>query len=148
MLWGSSSNKLMAHVYFITRGKDNAIEAWLKHLSTKWFAYQYNGQAGVVEAMLRPIQLWEFGYPAEHRDVVMETLFDGQKELGKHQSNWKGNVGLKMIAKALDCKPIAPWTPKGKFPMPPRDGVSVMGIGEREDKINYHPLTGKPNEGI
>ena len=138
----------MAHVYFLTRGKDNAVNEWIKHLAGKWFSFEYNGEKGVVEAFVRPIQLWEFAYPAEHRALVMETLFDGQQGLGKHQSNWKGNIGLKMIQKALDCKPIAPWVPKDKFPMPSRAGMSVMGIGEREDKINYHPLTGQKNEGI
>lgn len=139
----------MAHVYFITRGKDNAVAEWTKHLAGKWWPFEYNGQKGAIEGMLRPIQLWEYGYPAECRDVVMNTIFNGQTDLGKHQSSWSGNLGLKALAIALKAKDIAPFdVNKGILPMPSRAGMSVMGIGEREDKINYHPLTGKPNEGI
>src|SRR3990167_1795944 len=133
----------MAQVYFITRGKDNVIQEWIKHLSGKWFTYKYNGENGVLEGMLRPIQLWEFAYPEEHRDVVMNSIFDSQEELGKHQSDWKGNAALKILQKALNAKPISKFDiQKGRFPMPPRSGMSVMGIGERKDKMNYHPKTG------
>src|SRR3990167_10116790 len=136
----------MAHVYFITRGKDNAVKEWIKHLAGKWFSYDYNGEKGILEGILRPIQLWEFAYPVEHRDVVLNTIFDGQKDVGRHQSNWKGNLGIKAIQKALSATEFKEWDlNKGRLPMPKRDGLSVMGIGEREDKINYHPLTGKPN---
>lgn len=139
----------MAQAYFITRGKDNVVNEWIKHLAAKWWPYDYNGQKGVIENMVRPIQFWEMGFPAEHRDIAMNTLFDGQIDQGRHQADWKGRAGLKVLAKALGAKPIAPFDiNKGKLPMPSRAGMSVMGIGERADKINYHPLTGKPNEGI
>lgn len=136
-------------VYFITRGKDNAILEWIKHLSGKWFPFKYNGENGLLEGMLRPIQLWEYAFPEEHKELVFNTLFDGQPELGKHQSNWKGNIGLKMMQKALGAKPIPKWNLSvGKMVMPSRDGMSVMGIGVRDDKDNIHPRTGIKNEGI
>lgn len=136
-------------VYFITRGKDNVVNEWLKHLAGKWFPYEYNGEKGVLEGILRPVQLWEFAFPAESKDAVLNTIFDGQVDVGKHQSDWKGNIGLKALQKALGAKPIGKFkTDVGKYPMPTRSGMSVMGIGIREDKVNYHPATGKANEGI
>ena len=136
-------------VYFITRGKDNAIKEWIKHLSAKWFPYQYNNQNGLLEGILRPVQLWEFGFPKEHKDLVFNTLFDGQPGAGTHQSDWKGNLGLKAICKALNAQPLGEWNlSAGKMVMPSRAGMSVMGIGYRKDKTNIHPATGVPNEGI
>lgn len=138
----------MAQVYFITRGLWSSIDKWITHLKGKWFPWKYNGQDGILEGMLRPIQLWEFAYPKEYRDIVLNTIFDGQPDVGKHQSNWKGNLGLKAIQKALGAKSIKPWdTTKGKLPMD-RQGMSVMGIGERDDQENTHPATGIKNEGI
>ena len=98
--------------------------------------------------MVRPIQLWEVGFPEEYRDIMMQTIFQGQKQLGKHQSDWKGNIALNFLRKAVNANPIKNWDEtKGFLPLT-REGMSVMGIGERKDKMNYHPQTGKPNEGV
>jgi hypothetical protein len=138
----------MTQVYFLVRGKDNVVKEWIKHLSVKWFPYSYNGQNGLLEGILRPVQLYEFAFPEEHKDAVLNTIFDGQEDFGKHQSNWKGNIGLKSLQKMLGCKPIPKFKKDLKLPMPDRNGMSVMGVGIRDDKMNHHPATGKPNEGI
>ena len=139
-------------VYFITRGKDNAVAEWIKHLSGKWCEYEYNGQRGALEVIVRPIQLWEIAFPQPAMSFMMNTLFDGQPEFGRHQSTLMGNAALLAMRTALGAKEFPSDIKMGpehpKFPMPRRDGMSVMGIGFRYDKENTHPETGIKNEGI
>lgn len=135
-------------VFFITRGHKTWVDQWITELQGKYLPFDYNGQKGMLQVIVRPIQLWEVGFPQEHRDLMLNTIFQGQKDFGRFQGDWKGMLGLAALRKALKAQDFKPYiTDKGFLPLT-RQGMSVMGIGEAEDKINYHPITGIANEGI
>ena len=135
-------------VYFLTRGHKTWVDQWITELQGKYLPFNYNGEKGMLQVIVRPIQLWEVAFPAEHRDVMLQTIFAGQKDLGTHQADWKGNLALSMLRRSLHAEKIGDWdATKGFLPMT-RQGMSVMGIGEQADKVNYHPITRIPNEGV
>lgn len=138
----------MTQVYFMTRGHKTWIDQWITELQGKYLPYEYNGQKGMLQIILRPIQLWEVAFPEEHRDIVYNSIFNKDLNFGLHQSDWKGKIALSFLRKSLNAKKIKKWDITKQWMPLTRQGMSVIGIGERQDKINFHPETGKPNEGI
>lgn len=134
--------------YFIIRGGKWEIDKYLSELSAKRLPWSYNGQKGAMQLIVNEIKLCSVAFPKEHRDIVLNTIYNQDPNMGRHQSDWKGQLGLKALRKALACKEVAPWNLNADV-MPITRGFNcIMGIGEREDKINVHPATGIPNEGI
>lgn len=133
--------------YFILRGDPYENEKFLKELSAKRLMWNYNGEKGAMQLIVNEIKLCSVAFPKEHRDIVLNTIYNRDQNMGRHQSDWKGQLGLTALRKALGCKEVKPWQDKEVMPIN-RGFNCVMGIGEREDKENTHPGTGIKNEGI
>lgn len=143
------------HLYFLTRGRDNVIQEWIKHLSSKWYEFDHKGRRRLFAANLKPVQLWEYVFPEEHADMVFNTVFDGQEDygLGHGEGRWESpsnTMALKMLQKALGVKPIPKFDAKKslKMAMPNREGMSILGIGIKEDKHVTDEETGTQHENL
>lgn len=134
------------HLYFITKGIKKDVDDFINQLVGKWLPFKWREkkedpmQDLMVQLSIRPIQLWEVGFPQEHKDVVLATI------LGKEGGQLKGNDGKKptdhkllnwlgrFVAKTFGAKPIGEYKTDIQMPIH-RGAVAVMGLGLKDDYI-------------
>lgn len=132
------------HLYFITKGDKKWVDDFMNQLIGKWLPFKYRKtidepfQDVNVQLSVRPIQLWEVGFPKEHKDLVCSTI------LGKNGGLITGNDGtketthpffnkmLKTISKMLGLKPIGKYDETKIMPIH-KEHVSIVGLGIKED---------------
>lgn len=142
-------------LYFITRGKTNEVDEFVDWLKTRHLPMKIRNPAnntettGFLECQLRPIQLWEFVFPKENLDIVLNSLKLPSGNMS-HVVNGKPtfNIDAKLWAlrKLLQAQPIVKPAPKidaatGKEIPPdvlflPYDRIkdlNIVGVGIRED---------------
>ena len=130
--------------YFITRGKYEEVETfidWLRHTFMPLKMTKADGTFTypMMECMVRPVQLWEFVYPREHHDMVVNSL--GLYPTGnmfyqdtKHPYNI--NPKLFVLRKLLGAKPFTEPVNKNEKMMLPYErfkNINILGIGYVED---------------
>jgi len=144
---------------FATRGKTNEVDEFVKWMSTRHLPMPVKAgdgkiSTGFLECQLRPIQLWEFVFPKENLDTVLNSLHlpsgnpsGVNPETGKQKfNNFLFEAELLALRKMLQAKPIPEVVPKkdpvtGKelpkdFMFLPYDRIkdlNIIGIGIRED---------------
>ena len=129
----------MTSSFFITRGKDDEVEHLKKWLSTLVLPLKITRGDGTIfenpiECQIRPIQLWEFVYPKESHELVVNSL-------GLHQegnmfiSGYNINPKLWALRKLLGCEEFKKPTVNLKlaFPYERFKNVNIIGIGHRAD---------------
>lgn len=134
------------HIYFATKGIKFEVDEFINQLSAKFLPWKWRKdkdsplQDATLQLSVRPIQLWEVGFPKEHYDLVATTIFGkGGQEMGL-----TGNDGEKVvkhtwlnkflwgIRKALHLNPVYPY--KEDFIMPVRKNfIQTIPIGTKED---------------
>jgi len=129
------------HLTFAASGIKHELDLMTKFLETRAFNLPYkdkDGKDGVVvlQGQLRPIQLYDFIFPRDSLDQVLNTL---KPETGK--INGWGKSGYQTILaglrKAMKLKKVPKAdTSKGMFHYPHAltKNVRIVGIGIREDK--------------
>lgn len=126
-------------VFFISRGMNEQVEKWKKHMETLYLPLPIKDKDGKVvnigyQCNLKPIQLWGYTFPREQQDLVLSSL-----NMADETSNigWLHNLThTTLLRKALKCEPIPKFnkvTPKylGK------EFVQLMPIGIKEDEYRY-----------
>lgn len=122
------------HAYIMTRGIKHKVDQFITELQGKYLPFQYPNKDGknelnMLQLSVRPIQLWEIVYPAEHNDVVLNTLLNGtngQTHQKKH--HWVVNK----IRWLLGVKEIPEYNKANKMPVA-LDSIEVVGIGVKDD---------------
>ena len=133
------------HLYIATKGIKNEVDQFITELQGKYLPFKFRKdekepmQDSVVQLAVRPIQLWEIGFPKEHYDLVATTL------LGKdYQDAPAGNDGKKGtrhtwlvkwiwgLRKLLHLDAIKPFNTNNSMPCR-REGIMVIGVGTKED---------------
>lgn len=132
------------HLYFITKGIKKDADDFIRQLEGKWLPFKYREKKEdplkdmMVQLSVRPIQLWEVGFPKEHKDVVCSTI------LGADGGNIRGNDGTKptdykfinwltkTVSKIFGCKPIGSYDSKVAMPIH-KGAVAILGLGIKED---------------
>lgn len=130
----------------MTRGKKNEIDEFVKWMETRHFPLPIKKGDGTtenifMEAQLRPVQLWEFVFPKENLDVVLNTLKlpHGDSPYGKGDGtkvDYNINPKLWALRKLLKAQKIpVPDKSKGILFMPYEriKNMNILGIGIRED---------------
>lgn len=137
--------------YFICRGHKMWQDRFIQELNAKFLPYTFAGQPGFAELMVRPIELYEIVFPEENYEMVMRTVFGEDQSAGADAyksdkmklTQWAGK-------KMLGAKPFKPWAKDGAVMPITKNGLSILGIGIREDKKEVIPGTkdNKPTERL
>jgi hypothetical protein len=124
------------HLVFMTRGVQHVVDMWHTQMQSQYFPWKRKnldtGQETIanVQGALRPIQLWEYVFPEEHLDVVLNSLEikpGGKTEppaLNKYAFLLRKGLGLKSIPD--DIKPT------NTLPIF-HQAVHIFPIGIKED---------------
>jgi len=122
------------HLYTITRGIKDRVDATINDLQAINFPMNNNGKNVYTQLAVRPIQLWEFVFPREQLNFMLATL------------NYRDNAdGYKLdkycmpIRKMLKLKKI-PQLEYSKIPkqLIRKEHVAFHHIGTKEDLNNEH----------
>ena len=129
------------HLTFAASGIKHEMEFMEKFLETRSFVLPYKDNEGndkfvAMQSQLRPIQLYDFIFPRDSLDIVLNTL---KPETGKIQGfNVSGfSTILTGLRKAMKLKKIPkPDEKKGVFAYPSEKlkDIRFVGIGIREDR--------------
>jgi len=132
-----SSKHLKMHLYTITRGIKDRVDATINDLQAMNFTQINNDETGkkvesYTQLQVRPIQLWEFVFPREHLNHMLATMnyrdnADGYK-LDKFVMPIRAMLKLKKIPK-LDYSKI----PRQLIR---KEHVAFHHIGTKEDLNN------------
>ena len=131
--------------YFLTRGKYEEVETfidWLRHSFLPLKMTKPDGSVvnPMMECIVRPIQLWEFVYPREHHDMVVNSLrlySEGSPFFHPTPDKTSYNINPKLwaIRKLLSAKPFEKPTTADKMLLPYErfQNINILGIGYKED---------------
>lgn len=138
------------HFTFAASGHSRWLQTFEEYLKTRIFPMPVTMPDGStvmqnVESALRPIQLYEFIFPKEHLDVVLNTLAKDGEDRPRGKSL---GLPLAMVRKALHLKKI----PKKRDPSKGKlaiidQHVRIVPIGIRYDEDIVYP-DGKRHEGL
>lgn len=123
----------MSHIYFATRGRNKIVKRFIEDIEDIFFPYKLPNadgtlqQGAMVQAIPRPIQLWELVIPEESEEDMLKLL-------GEDSPSNKGMQLLgKGIRKFLKLQPIPKKNLSNKQQLP-RGMVAVHLIGIKKDK--------------
>ena len=127
------------HAYFLTRGIKQDVDLFVKFLETRTLRMPFkdkDGKDGVIpiQGALRPIQLWEYVFPENEKDVVLSTLRFDEPIV---PDTLKMKAGVKSLRMALGAKKIPDFKKTSKMFMPDNLWVSIVPIGVKYDKLNH-----------
>lgn len=132
------------HLYVVTRGIKPEVDDFINQLQGQYLDFDIKKKgtfgakkAGIVKQQLsvRPIQLWEFGFPKEQLDLMCTTMFGRKAEgskLGMPQHKWM-NKFVNMIRRMLKLLPIPKYDDKFSLACKPRH-MELVGLGIKEDR--------------
>jgi len=122
----------MSHIYLATRGRNKIVKRFMEDIEDIFFPYKVPNADGslqdsMVQAIPRPIQLWELVVPEEAEMDMLQLL-------GEDSGS---NRGMQMIGKAfrklMGLQPIPKRILSNKQKLP-RGMCSVHLIGIKKDK--------------
>jgi len=129
------------HLYVAAKGIKPHLEKWQNDLLAQWIPKWKDGkplmtpngkQRQYVQLAVRPVQLFEVGFPKEELDNVMNIIGTSNYVLKRYPML---NMGAKMLRKTMKLNEV----PKPKKPMPfmqPHPmfkSVAVIPIGLKDD---------------
>jgi len=134
------------HYTFIATGIKQDLELWEKFMQTFWFKLPYKDKDGkdqkiLFQSQLRPIQLYDFVFPRDKLDVVLNSFNVWQDYVLAKAKEPKPafQKSLWFLRKALKLKEIPPHDKtKGALALPPLN-LRYIGIGIREDEDRTFP---------
>jgi len=124
------------HLYVLTRGILSATKQWENDLAAQYLPFEVleNGKDKptpyLAQLQVRPVNLYEIVFPEE---ALQEALGLVKPEIGKGVSG-KFSKFISMFTKMMGLKKIPDYK---KNIIPPGDGVSVIGLGLKKDKMNW-----------
>ena len=114
----------------ITRGIKHDVERFINDLSAKYLPGVWKGEKKVIQVAVRPLQIWEVVFPETSKDVMLRTLFSGDKGITQHK---KHNKYINIIRKILGVKKIPDFEEKGDVLPVYGENVEKVAIGIKED---------------
>ena len=125
------------HLYVLTRGILSATKTWENDLAAQYLPFEVLEKGKkkpskyLSQLSIRPINLYEIVFPEECLDDVLGMV---------KPSCDKGTAGkfsrfIKMFSRVVGLKKIPDYKIKQ---LPPGDGVSVIGLGLKKDKMNWN----------
>lgn len=129
------------HLYVIARGTKPYQDTWVNDLLSKYVPYNppknvkaqlglKEGEKGLIQLGVRPIQLYEIVFPDDQLDEVLKTV---KPELPGYEKYKFLKGTIKMISKMLGLKPVPKWKDDGQFRIL-NQHVAVHAVGIKEDR--------------
>ena len=121
------------HLYVLTRGILSATKQWENDLAAQYLPFKVLEKGKkkptpyLAQLHVRPVNLYEIVFPEECLDQVLGMVKPGSPP-------GKFSKFIKMFFKMMGLKKIPDYTPKIT---PPGDGVTVVGLGLKKDKMNW-----------
>lgn len=129
----------MAHFIFMTRGHWNSVKPALDRLRNMMFPIKRFTpdrtalESKYIEARLCPIQLWDYTYPKDQQDSVLNTILQGSEGKGV-LSNVHLQKYMAPIRWALKLNPIPDYKKDLVLNMPAIQDTEVIALGVKDDK--------------
>ena len=125
------------HIYVLTRGILSATKQWENDLAAQYLPFEVIEKGKkkpskyLAQLQVRPVNLYEIVCPEDCEAQVMGLL----KPTTEKGFGGKWGKTITLITKLLGLKsPLKNWTPSIT---PPGDGVSVLCLGTKKDKLNW-----------
>ena len=124
------------HLYVLTRGILSATKQWENDLAAQYLPFEVLEKGKkkpspyLAQLAVRPVNLYEIVFPEECLDDVLGMV---KPEMHKGVAG-KFSAFIKMFTRMLGLKKIPDYKPKIT---PTGDGVSVIGLGLKKDKMNW-----------
>lgn len=116
------------HLDIITRGIKHDVDRFITELQGKYLAYEYEkGKRAALQVSVRPIQLFEICFPAEHIQTILATLNTDIKRIDP-----KIEFILRKMLKLKKCPELNPET----YPLPIyKSNIEIVKLGIKEDEF-------------
>ncbi len=126
----------MAHAIILTRGIKHDVDRAITELQGKKLPMQFHGKDSLIDLAVRPIQLWDFVFPAPQMQVMMRSLFiSPMNPEGLINWNPKHNKYLTMIRAAMGLKKFPELEKTGARIPFYNENIEFMGIGIKDDNF-------------
>ena len=116
----------------MTRGAKNDVDQFIMQLQGKYLPFKGPQGSTHLQLLVRPIQLWDVGFPKEHFDVVATTILGKRHDLQKYSKHQKY---LMVLRKIMGLKKIPAYEGKNKLLVHQRN-TDVIGLGIKDDEGN------------
>ena len=129
----------------MTRGQKECVDNFIKQLEAQYLPLKADKRDikdsgdGLVQLGVRPIQLWEIVFPKEMKDIVLNSIFEGEDG---HTQQKKHKKFVSMIRKVLGIQPMPKEYDKTKKFITRGDHIEKIGIGIKEDYTMEHGTEG------
>ena len=137
------------HLYIATKGIKKEVDDFIMQLQGKYLPIQWRAkkedpmQNSYVQLSVRPVQLWEIGYPEPAHDVVCNTILgkfkdykgvEGNNGIVPCEHKWI-NKFIWFFRKCLHLDPVPEWKEEvGQMPIC-KQAIMVVGLGTKKDYI-------------
>lgn len=142
----------MAHFTFAAYGIKRDMDELIKWLETRIFSMEVTDKEGNkttvgIQGQLRPILLFDYIFPEENLDLVLNTF---TAERLSHEQYKKVKALRAITSKALGLKKIPPYKKDKAFPLPVEafKNISIYPLGVRYDDKRFFEKDGKDGEGL
>ena len=128
----------------MTRGIKHDVDRMISDLQAQYFPYKFKDPKDnvdkemLLQLSVRPIQLWELGFPEPELNNVLSMLYNGDP-IPKHHT-FAQKMRLEVLRKMLQAKKIPKydeWKECLKRPIY-KDNVAIYPIGTKEDEIRTY----------
>src|SRR3990167_9981027 len=108
MLWGIQ-NKM--HLMLLTRGNINEVRKFINSLNQTWLNHMSDYQTGKPEEAftqinVQPIELWSIVFPEEHKDIILNSIFEGGDGSIVPHMKKKYQFFVNMLRRLMKLKPV------------------------------------------
>jgi len=131
------------HLYVMAKGIKPHLETWQNELLAQKLPLMRDGKPVIeegnrqmfVQLAVRPVQLFEIGFPKEHLDYVMNVVGTGDYILDRYPIL---NYSAKALRKSFGLKDVPiPKAPNMLMqPEPTQKSVAIVPIGIKEDMFS------------
>lgn len=124
------------HLYVLTRGILSSTKQWENDLAAQYLPFEVLEKGKkkpspyLAQLAVRPVNLYEIVFPEECLDDVLGMV----KPSSSKVVTGKFDGFVKRFTRMMGLKKIPKYTKKR---IPPGDGVTVIGLGLKNDKVNW-----------
>lgn len=135
------------HAYFMTRGIQEDIDKWKMFMQSRWFDLPVITAKGEktnfkFQSQLRPIEMWEWIFPEEQKDLALTTL---KFDLPIMPDTLKMKSGILAFRKMLGASKIPKFETNSIMLMPTLN-IHIIPIGVKYDMKDHKHKNGLTHE--
>ena len=119
----------------MTRGIKHDVDRMINDLQAQFLPMKVGKEESLLQLSVRPIQLWELGFPEPQLDVILRTLWEGDP-IPKHNT-FSQKMRLEALRKMLQADKIPVYDKWKKGMRRPiwKDNVAIYPIGTKKDEM-------------